>query len=161
MKYLTILVCCLALMACEDDADDSTLNEDVLGDWSITNMGQFANADCSGDLDYTAWALIVAFGVTMDYTFNADGTAIVSTTAFGMTETETVTWEVDGDQLCIEGECETVDLSGDVISIVTSADAYCEDMDGEEVDGVDMTACDAAGNDWYEAACYEVTITRQ
>ncbi|MBT4034280.1 MAG: hypothetical protein HOB84_12490 [Candidatus Marinimicrobia bacterium] len=161
MKFVTIIICCLALIACEDDADDVTLSDDVLGGWSITNMGQFANADCSGDLDYTGWALAVAFGVSMEYSFNADGTVDVSTTAFGMTETETLSWDVDGDQLCIEGECETVDLSGDAITIVTSADAYCEDDMGDEIDGVTMTECEAAGNDWYEAACYEFTATRQ
>ncbi len=91
MKYFTILVCCLAMIACEDDKDETTLGDDVLGGWSITNMGQYANADCSGELDYTGWALAVAFGVSMEYTFNADGTVDVSTTAFGMTETETLT----------------------------------------------------------------------
>ena len=161
MKYLTLLVCCLALLGCEDEAEDKVLSDEVLGDWSITNMGEYANANCSGDLDYTGWALAVAFGISMDYTFNADGTVDISTSAFGMTDTETLTWEVDGDQLCIEDECETVDLSGDTFTIVTSTDAYCEDADGEEVDGVDMTACEAAGNDWYAAACYELTATRQ
>lgn len=161
MKVLTLLACCLVLFACEEDADDSTLSEDVLGGWSITNMGQYANADCSGDMDYTAWALAVAFGMSMEYTFNADGTVDVSTTILGMTETESLTWEVDGDQLCIEGECETVDLSEDELTFVTSAEAYCEDADGEEIDGVEMTACETAGNDWIEAACYEITISRQ
>ena len=161
MKFLTVLICCLALIACEDDTDDVTLNDEVLGDWSITNMGEFANADCSGDLDYTGWGLAVAFGITMDYTFNADGTADVSTTVFGMTDTETVSWEIDGDQLCIEGECATVDLSGDTFTIGASEDAYCEDDMGEEIDGVTMTECEAAGNDWYGAACYELTATKQ
>ena len=36
-----------------------------------------------------------------------------------------------------------------------AADAYWEDDIGEKVDGVTTTACEAAGNDWYEAACYE------
>ena len=161
MKYLTILVCCLALLGCEEDAKDEGLSTDVLGSWSITNMGEYANADCSGEVDYTGWALAVAFGISMEYTFNEDGTVDLATSAFGETQTETLTWEVDGDQLCIEGECETVDLSGDSFTIVTSADAYCEDDMGEEIDGVTMTACEAAGNDWYEAACYEITITRQ
>ena len=161
MKFVTVLVCCLALMACEDEADDSTLGDDVLGTWSITNMGEFANADCSGDIDYSGWGIAVAFGITIDYTFNDDGTVDFSTTVFGMTETESATWEVDGDQLCIEGECTTVDLTGDTIIITGSEDAYCEDADGEEVDGVEMTACEAAGNDWFEAACYEFTATRQ
>lgn len=161
MKYLTLLICCLAILGCEEDAENEGLSNDVLGTWSITNMGEYANADCSGDLDYTGWALITAFGITIDYTFNDDGTVDLATSAFGMTETETSTWEVDGDQLCIEGECATVDLSGDTFTITGSEAAYCEDADGEEIDGVDMTACEAAGNDWNEAACYELTATRQ
>jgi hypothetical protein len=161
MKYLTVLICCLALLSCEEEAKDKSLSEEVQGDWMITNMGQFANADCSGELDYTGWALAVAFGVSMEYTFNANGTVDISTSAFGMTETETLTWEANGDQLCLEGECATVDLSGDTFTVIGREDAYCEDADGETVDGVDMTACEAAGNDWYEAACYQLTATRK
>lgn len=161
MKYLTLAICCMALLGCEDDAEDKSLSDEVLGSWSITNFGEYANADCSGDLDYTGWALAVAFGVSMEYTFNADGTVDISTSALGMTDTETLTWTVDGDQLCIESECETVDLSGDSFTLVSSEAAYCEDADGEVVVGTGMTACEAAGNDWVEAGCIEITISRQ
>ncbi len=161
MKVITVLICCLALIACEDEADDPTLSDDIVGTWSITNMGQYANADCSGDLDYNAWSLIVAFGITMEFVFSTDGTGSINTTAFGMTDSEAFTWDVDGDQVCIEGECEELDIVDDSFTIALSEDAYCEDDMGVEIDGVTMTECEAAGNDWYEAACYEWTVTKQ
>ena len=159
MKWLTILVCCFALLGCEDDAKDE--ENELSGTWNLTNMGEFASADCSGELDYTGWAILVAFGGSMTYTFDDNGTLDVTTTVMGITETESATWELDGDELCVDDDCNTVDLSENTLTLTGTVEAYCEDMDGEEIDGVDMTACEAAGNDWYEATCYELTITRQ
>jgi len=161
MKYITVLICCLALIACEDDAKETTLSDDLVGTWSITNMGQYANADCSGELDYTGWALITAFGVTMDFVFDDDGTGAISSTAFGMTESDDFTWTVDGDQVCIDDECETLEIVDDTFTVTASEDAYCEDDMGEEIDGMTMTSCEAAGYEWNEAVCYEFTATKQ
>jgi hypothetical protein len=50
-KILLLLILgLLAFMACEDKKDEiSTL----IGTWEISNLGEYANANCSGALDYT------------------------------------------------------------------------------------------------------------
>lgn len=161
MKYFLLLICCFALISCEDEAEETTLSDDLIGTWAVTNMGQYANPDCSGELDYTAWGLSVAFGVTMEFVFNEDGTGSINSTAFGMTDSESFDWDVDGDQICIDEECASPEITDDTFTVMTSTDAYCEDEMGEEVDGVTMTECEAAGYDWNAAACYAFTATKQ
>ena len=162
MKYLTLFLCCFVLMACEEeDSGEITLSDDLVGTWAVTNLGQFANADCSGDLDYTAWGIITAFDITMEVVFNEDGTGSIGTTALGMTEAEDFTWDVDGDRVCLDGECASPSIDGDTMTITQTTDAYCEDDDGVEIDGVTMTECEAANNTWYPETCSELTITRQ
>ncbi len=161
MKYLSLLICCLALIACEEEASDPTLSEQLIGTWAVTNAGQYASADCSGDLDYTGWTQAIAFGVSMEFVFNEGGTGSINSTFFGMTDGEAFSWDVDGGQVCIDGICQTPDISGDTFVITVSEDGYCEDDTGEEVDGMTMTSCEAAGYDWYLAACYEWTATKQ
>ncbi len=161
MRFMTLFTACMAILGCEEETGEPALSEQILGAWSITNMGQYALADCSGDLDYTFWAVATTIGFEMDYTFNSDGTADIRTTAFGLTDTSIVSWEIAGDQLCIEGECAAAELDGDTFTIVASEAAYCENDMGEVVDGLTMSACEAADYEWTAGVCYELTATKQ
>jgi len=160
-KLLFILPLLLLLVGCEEEADVPTIDDIIVGTWSVTTMGTFANDDCSGAMDYTEWGLAQAFGITISFNFKAAGTVDMTVTGFGKAETETLDWTATDDQLCIDGECMSFTLSNDdkTLKFVDSEDAYCEDMSGEEVD-LNQTECGTAGNDWYEAVCYEYTMTK-
>ena len=162
MKKLILVLPFLLLFAtCEEEADDPTLEEIMIGTWKVTNMGVYENDDCTGALDYSEWAFAEAFGVAISFTFKSDGTLDLSVSMMGMTDIETVTWEVVGDEVVVEGENANFLLSSDnkTLTFIESEDAYCEDSSGDEVDMTE-SACGTAGNDWYEAACYEYTLTQ-
>lgn len=159
-RFLLLLPLLLLVVACEEDEADPS--EIMYGTWNVTNMGQYAEASCTGEVDYTAWAFAQAFGVTISFTFNDNGTMDMSSTIFGATETQTYDWNADTDEICIDGECVGYVLSnGDkTVTFTGTEDAYCEDVDGNEV-AMTETECGTAGNDWYESACYEYTLVKE
>jgi len=55
LKKIIILLSLLAFFACEDNKDDDS---SLIGTWDLSNMGEYANADCTGELDNTGWALV-------------------------------------------------------------------------------------------------------
>jgi hypothetical protein len=161
-KLLLILPLLLVIGGCEEEAEEKTVEELLSGTWKVTNMGAFENANCSGSLDYTEWSIAQSFGVTMNFTFNSSGTVDIAATVFGISDTETLSWTATDDELCIDGECIGYVLSDDnsTLTFVESEDAYCEDMDGNEVEMTEAE-CGSAGNDWYDEVCYELTMTKQ
>ena len=50
MKKNIILAALLILFACEDNKDDDS---SLIGTWELSNMGEFANGDCTGEVDNT------------------------------------------------------------------------------------------------------------
>jgi hypothetical protein len=160
-KVLILLPLLLIMFGCEEESSDPSPADALLGTWTVTNLGEFANSDCSGAVDYTAWAFIQTFGVSMEFEFKSNGTIDWTTTAFGVPETESLTYTVTDDELCIEGDCFTYTLNsaGNNLVFTLPMDAYCEDDDGLEV-SMDETACDGAGYEWNPASCSEFTLTK-
>ena len=160
-KLLLLLPMLLLIMGCEDDAEDPTISEILTGTWTVTNMGEYANSDCSGDLDYNYWALAVAIGTNVEFVFNSDGTVDMVSTIFGETISETSDWSADENEICLDGECADYTLSddGNTITFSESTEAACANLDGDEV-ALDETACDEAGFDWFDASCAEFTLTK-
>jgi len=160
-KLMLILPLLLVFMGCEEDAEDPTISEILTGTWTVSNMGVFADENCSGALDYSEWAFAQAFGITMKFVFKTDGTVDLTATVFGMPDTETMAWTATDDEICIDGECASYTLSNDnkTLKFIGSEDAYCEDTDGNDVDMTE-TECGTAGNDWFESACYEYTMSK-
>jgi len=161
-RLLIVLPMLLIISGCEEEAEEQTPEDILTGTWKATNMGVFENSDCTGSLDYTEWSFAQSFGLTMSFTFNDDATVDIAVTIFGIPDSETLSWTATEDQLCIDGECISYSLSDDneTLTFVHSEDAYCEDMDGNEVD-MNETECGTAGNDWFDEACYEYTVTKQ
>ena len=129
-------------------------------------MGEYENADCTGDLDSSNWVLVQAFGFEASMTFDEDGTFEVSLSALGNTETETGTLSESSDgSLIIDGGYDdegVFSIDGNTISVIATSDAYCEDEDGEELpEYTDQSSCENAGNDWYEASCTLSEYTKQ
>ena len=64
----------MILIACEDKNDDQD-GGSLVGIWELSNMGDYANADCSGEIDDAGWALASAFGLkaTMEFASNGKG----------------------------------------------------------------------------------------
>jgi hypothetical protein len=147
----------LTIMACEDkNGEDGALT----GTWKQTNMGTYANENCSGALDYSNWASMVAFGFKNEMTFKSDGTGTFTSTGGGETDEFPFTWDESKSQICAMGECFTYTLVGDKFTIDQANDANCEDDNGEESGHTSKTTCEAAGNWWTEAVCYQMEFTK-
>ena len=163
-KALLLLFPLMIFISCGDNEDEEVSS--FVGTWNLTFMGEYENADCTGDLDSSSWALVQAFGMEASITFNEDGTAEISFSALGNTETETGTWSESSDgSLIIDGGDDdegVLSVDGNTISVTATSDAYCEDADGEELpEYTDQSSCEVAGNDWYEASCTLSEYTKQ
>ena len=163
-KALLLLFPLMIFISCGDKEDKEISS--FVGTWDLTFMGEYENADCTGGLDSTNWDFVQAFGMSVTMTLNDDGTAEMTTTVMGETETETGTWSEnsDGTSLTINGESQNVSMASDGNSFSATAmdDAYCEDSyTYEETSSTDSTSCQAAGNYWIDASCLYMEYTKQ
>ena len=158
MKRIFFMTVLFTLFACEDKDDD---NSGMIGTWELTNMGEYANANCSGAIDDSGWAFMQAFGMEMTLELKSGGTGTY-TMKMGPEEEEIpVTWDESKSQICMLGiECFTYKLSGDSFTLDTPEEAYCEDEMGNETNDTSKSTCEAAGNMWYEASCSVMTFTK-
>ena len=157
MKKNIILAALLTLFACEDNKDDDS---SLIGTWELSNMGEFANGDCTGEVDNAGWALVQAFGMTAIMTIKAGGKGTYSV-KMGGTEMESVSLTWDENKICMMGECIDYKVSGGSFSLDQQTEAYCEDDYGDETNHSTKAACESAGNDWIEASCQKMTFTKE
>ena len=47
-RLLLLLPLLLFFVACEEEAEELTVDETFVGTWLVTNMGDYENSDCSG-----------------------------------------------------------------------------------------------------------------
>ncbi len=165
-KALLLLFPLVIFISCGDNDNEDEEVSSFVGTWNLTYRGEYENAECTGDLDSSGWVFAQAFGMEASMTFNEDGTAEVSISVFGNTETETGTWSESSDgSLILDGgddEEGVLSVDGNTISVKSPSDAYCEDADGEELPQyADQSSCENAGNDWYEASCILSEYTKQ
>ena len=164
-KALLLLFPLMIFISCGDKEDEEIPS--FVGTWNLTFMGEYENADCTGDLDSSNWALVHAFGFESSMTFDEDGTFEVSISVLGNTQTETGTWSESSDGSLIidgadEGASVSLSVDGNTFSVTAPSDAYCADMDGEELpEYTDQSSCEDAGNEWYEASCTLSEYTKQ
>ena len=156
MKKNIILAALLTLFACEDNKDD---NSSLIGTWELSNMGEFANGDCTGEVDNTGWALVQAFGMKVTMIIKSDGTGTYSASVG--TEIADVSLRFDEYKICMMGECINYKVSGDSISFDQQAEAYCEDDYGDETNHSTKAACESASYEWIEASCTQMTFTKK
>ena len=152
------------MISCEEEKDnESSSNSNLIGKWNMSNMGEYENANCSGKIDYSGFALMQAFGVTQVMEFKSNGTMTLSMSVSGENVVLSVsaTWTEGKNQFCAEGECIDFTVNGDILTYNGKSDAYCEDSDGNETDQTSESACMSAGNDWYEASCTLTEYTKQ
>ena len=164
-KALLLLFPLMIFISCGDKEDEEVST--FVGTWNLTFMGEYENADCTGDLDSSNWALVHAFGFESSMTFDKDGTFEVSISVLGNTQTETGTWSESSDgSLITEGGSISdgegvLSADGNSFSITIMEDAHCEDSNFEETSHTDLTSCQDAGNDWNEANCTLFVFTKQ
>ena len=166
-KALLLLIPLMIFISCEDEKEDGDISAFV-GTWDLTFMGEYENADCTGDLDSTLWAFAQAFGMSVTMTLNDDGTAEMTTTVMGETETGNTTWSEssDGTSLTINGEngeSQNVSMAsdGNSFSVTAINPAYCVyPFTDEETSHTDSTSCADAGNAWIEASCSYMEYTK-
>ncbi len=159
MKRITMLIMLLAFLACEDKKDDESK---MVGTWELSNLGEYANANCTGAVDNSGWALAQAFGIKGTIELKDGGTGTYTIT-FGDEKQEiAITWDESKSQICFMGvECNTYKLDGDSFSMDNQEEAYCEDDYGEETNHATQSECEAAGNTWEEASCQVATFTKK
>ena len=158
MKRSILLITLLAFMACEDKKDEIS---PLIGTWEISNLGEYANANCSGALDYSGWAFVQAFGFKINIVIKEDGTGTMTVTIGNEKEEAPLTWDDSKSQICVMGDCLTYKLDGDSFTIDQSQEAYCEDDDGDETNHDSQSTCEADGNTWEEATCSNMTFTKK
>ena len=112
MNKIIILLSLLAFFACEDNKDDDS---SLIGTWELSNMGEYANADCTGEVDNTMGALALAFGMKITMTIKSDGTGTYSITAGDVNQDVSLTW--DENKICLMGECINYKVSGNSFSL--------------------------------------------
>ena len=164
-KYLIFLISLLFFIGCADDNDDdANTSGDYDGTWNVTFMGDYANADCSGEVDSVGWAMASAFGLSQSLEIDGDA-YIMTMTMMGESESTSGDFsEIDGNP-CLDGECISINwiTSGSVWSMDVEADAYCDDFDGNETDDTDQESCVANGSGytWWEASCTQTIFTKE
>lgn len=67
-------------------------------------IGTWELFDGEGEESQQTVQMLLAFGMTMEMTFNEDGTGAISTSYSGETETEEFGYTVEGDQLSVDGD---------------------------------------------------------
>ena len=157
MKRSILLITLLAFMACEDKKDEIS---PLIGTWEVSKLGEYANANCSGALDYTGWAFVQAFGVKITIVIKEDGTGTM-TMILGEEEEEALTWDDSKSQVCIMGDCLSYKIDGDSFTIDQPVEAFCSDYDGDQTNHDSQSTCEAAGNAWEEATCSIMTFTKK
>ncbi len=162
-RILTWALLLAVILGCEEsDPPEDQIDFVLTGTWAVTNMGIFENPDCSGALDYSYWDFIVGLGLEMSFSFNEDGSGIVSTvTPFG-SEDQPLNWSLDADSLCIDDLCIAFNPSdqGDEIMIQQHSEAFCVDENGNETDDTNQVECILGGNTWFPETCYQFELTR-
>ena len=165
MKKMIMLFSLLIAFSCEDkneDKDDAEGTNSLVGTWEMSNLGEYVNADCSGTIDYSEWAMASAFGMKVTMEFTSDGTGTYSISALGETEDVPLTWDESKSQICLMGEgCLTYKVNDNKFTIDIQDEALCVDDNDEETSHTDQSSCEAAGNNWEEAVCTQMEFTKE
>ena len=158
MKKMIMLFSLLLAFSCED-IDDAEGTNSLVGNWEMSNLGEYANADCSG---YSGWAMASAFGMKVTMEFTSDGTGTYSVSALGETEDVPLTWDESKSQICLMGvECHTYKVNDNKFTIDTLDEALCVDDNDEETSHTDQSSCEAAGNTWFPKTCQIQEFTKK
>ena len=159
MKKMIMLFSLLFAFSCELGLVDEI--SPLIGTWEVSNLGEYANANCSGALDYTGWAFVQAFGLKITIVIKENGTGTMTMTFGDEKEEAPLTWDASKSQICIMGDCLSYKIDGDSFTIDQPEEAFCSDYDGDETNHDSQSTCEAAGNAWEEATCSIMTFTKE
>jgi hypothetical protein len=160
MKKIIVLFSLLIAFSCEDL--NIAGHNSIAGNWELKNLGEYANADCSGTIDYSEWAVASAFKMLVTMELTSDGKGTYSVSAFGETQDMSVTWDESKSQICLMGvECLTYKVNDNKFTIDTQDEALCVDDNDEETSHTDQSSCESAGNNWEEAVCTQMEFTKE
>ena len=161
MKKIIVLFSLLIAFSCEDK-DEAEETSSLVGTWEMSNLGEYANADCSGTIDYSELAMSSAFGMKVTMKLTSDGKGTYSLSGFGETQDISVTWDESKSQICLMGvECLTYKVNDNKFTIDIQDEALCVDDNDEETSHTDQSSCEAAGNNWEEAVCTQMEFTKE
>tara|TARA_A100001011_G_scaffold353523_1_gene395139 strand:+ start:1339 stop:1836 length:498 start_codon:yes stop_codon:yes gene_type:complete len=163
-KYFTLLITLILFIGCSNDEDESNTFSDFEGSWNMTFVGDYANADCSGSIDSTAWALSSAFGLSQ--VLEIDGGSFTQTTLMAGQVMESLSGsfsEVDSNP-CLDEDCILINwiTEGSEWSMDIESDAYCEDPEMENTSDTSQESCESNGDgyNWFSAVCTKVVYTK-
>ena len=151
----------MILIACEDKNDDQD-GGSLVGIWELSNMGDYANADCSGEIDDAGWALASAFGLKATMEFASNGKGIYTLSFMGEKQEVALTWNSSDSKICLSSlQCLDYKLNDDKFILDSQSDSYCEDNDGNETNHSDQSSCETAGNMWNPPSCQMQEYTKK
>ena len=163
LKKKIFIISLIALMSCEAEKDDGEDGGSLVGPWELSNMGDYANADCSGNIDDTGWALASAFGLKATMEFASNGKGIYTLSFMGESQEVAMTWNSNSSQICMYGtQCFNYKINDSNKFILdTLSDANCEDDNGNETNYNDQSSCESAGNMWNPPSCQMQEYTKK
>ena len=161
LKKIIATILMLFFISCEE-LNENEDKESLVGTWEMSNLGEYANADCSGTIDSSEWATMSAFGMKVTMEFTADGKGTYSVSGLGTTQDMPLTWDESKSQICIMGlDCVTYNLNDNKFKLDFPDEAYCEDDNGEDTSHTNQSSCEAAGNTWFEKSCEMMEFTKE
>ncbi len=154
-KYLIIFA--LGIMACqkEDDEDDSPF----VGTWKVIEMGQYAVATCSGEIDDTEWRGAKGKGISITMELRDDGTGTETITGPDA-EVTNFAWYHQGETVCFLDGCYIYEMASNKLSffVNTKEEAFCMDEDYNVTGHSSKRDCENANtsNEWHPETCSKV-----
>ena len=149
-------------MACEDKNDDEKDGGSLVGTWELSNMGDYANSDCSGEINDAGWALANAFGLKATMEFASNGKGIYTLSFMGEKQEVALTWNSSESEIGLYGtQCLDYKLNGNKFILDAPNDSYCEDSNGNETNHSEQSSCESAGNMWNLPSCQMQEYTKK
>ncbi len=157
MKKYIIPFALILAFSCEDtnDNDSESENNELVGLWEISNVGEYKNADCTGAIDNSGYVLLQLFGFKASMEFTSDGKGTYKVSGMGEDISMPVTWSGSKSEICLGGiECIQYKLNDSSFSFDMPSEGYCEDDDGNELSQYDESNCeDTSSRTWVDASC--------
>tara|TARA_B100000405_G_scaffold292970_1_gene244838 strand:- start:27 stop:515 length:489 start_codon:yes stop_codon:yes gene_type:complete len=162
MKKYILLLSLFVSFSCEDNDENESEGGQIVGLWKATDAGEYENANCTGDIDNMGFAFLQAFGITITMEFKSGGTGTYKMGGMGEDIEMPITWNESKSEFCLMGiECVEYKLNDNKFSFDQKADAYCEDLDGNEVNYDESTCEEDPSRTWNEASCSFNEFTKQ
>ena len=150
------------LLTCQDKEDEEV--SPFVGTWKVIEMGQYAVATCSGEIDDSIWRGAKGKGLTITMELRKDGTGTETITGPDAKVTN-FAWYHQGETLCLIDDCFAYEMPFNELSffINTKEEAFCMDEDYNVTGHASQRDCEAAStsNEWHPEECHKIRYKKE